>query len=95
MTWKTKDPRPYRDCVVCGAEFAREERGWSAITCTDECGRTRHLQTCKEYQAAHPEQNRKAAAEYKARNVDFLRQRRRERRARLQSGHVEPCPAAD
>lgn len=66
MPWQKKDPRPFRDCVICGEQFDRAERGWSAITCGDECARLRLIRVSTVYQREHPEQNRAAVARYKA-----------------------------
>lgn len=86
MAWTKKDPSPFRHCVVCGEQFARAERGWSAISCGDECAKTRQLELSKAYQAAHPEQNRRAVAAYKLRNREAFRELRPRRRERGQHG---------
>lgn len=86
MAWTKKDPNPYRHCVMCGNEFVRSERGWSAITCGEECAHARHLKLASAYQAAHPEQNRRAVASYRVRNREAFREQRRRRRERAQHG---------
>ncbi len=90
MAWKKKDPRPYRDCVVCGEQFDRAERGWTAITCSDECGHVRQLRMNGAYRREHMEENRVAVANYKARRGESVRELEREgKRKRYAARKVE------
>jgi hypothetical protein len=77
MAWQRRDPSPYRDCVVCGEQFVREERGYSAITCSDDCAAVRMKQTLKAWAKAHPEKVREAVASYRDRDREAYRARAR------------------
>lgn len=67
MAWQKKDPLPHRDCIVCGEEFDRAERGWCAITCSGDCQHERARRNALMYRREHREENRTAVARYRAR----------------------------
>lgn len=79
MAWKKKDYAPTRDCVICGEPFERAQRGWCAITCSDECAHARHLRRGNAYRREHLDENRDAVARYAERNRDQVNAKRRER----------------